>query len=165
MAWQQVFAGLMAGAGPILPQLCLIALAGFALVCPVPGRGPRLLQKLDPWRLFKGTARRSVMARAGGRCEGSVFLIWGRCPDAATEVDHVYPWSRRGPTTPENGQALCRSHNRQKGAMRPPWWYVLALEHRRRKYFPPDIDVRVTGRISASELAHHTIAPRPQVRP
>ena len=103
------------------------------------------------------------MARAGGRCEGAVFLAWGRCPDEATEVDHVYPWSRGGPTIPANGQALCRGHNRSKGAMRPSWWYVLSLEHRRRRYFPSGLEVRVSGKIGARELAQHTVAAKRSV--
>ncbi len=164
MAWDRVLGAFVAAILPMLPQLSLIFLALLALTCPIPGRGPRLFQRLDPWRRFKGEARRTVMARAGGRCEGAVFLGWGRCPDAATEVDHVYPWSRGGPTIPRNGQALCASHNRRKGAMRPPWWYLLSLERRRRRYFPPDEDVQVDGKISASELAEHTVAPRPGVR-
>ncbi len=164
MAWERVLGAFVAGILPMLPQLCLISLAVLVLVCPIPGRGPRLFQRLDPWRRFKGEARRAVMTRAGGRCEGSLFLAWVRCPDDATEVDHVYPWSRGGPTTPANGQALCHGHNRSKGAMRPPWWYVLSLEHRRRGYFPPDEDVQVDGKISASELAEHTVAPKRGVR-
>lgn len=164
MPWERIPEAFLAGILPMLPQLCLIFLALLVLTCPIPGRGPRLFQRQDPWRLFKGDARRAVMARAGGRCEGAVFFGWGRCPDAAIEVDHVYPWSRGGPTITANGQALCRGHNRRKAAMRPPWWYVLSLEHRRRGYFPTDADARVSGKISASELAQHTTAPKRQVR-
>lgn len=162
MDWERVLATFVAVIGPMLPQLCLIFLALLVLTGPIPGTGPRRFQRRDPWRLFKGDARRAVMARAGSRCEGSIFLIWGRCPDEATEVDHVYPWSRGGPTIAGNGQALCRGHNRSKAAMRPPWWYVLTLEHRRRSYFPPGIAVHVNGRISADELAQHTAAPKRQ---
>lgn len=164
MAWERVLGAFVAGVLPMLPQLSLIFLTLLALTCPIPGRGPRLFRGRDPWRRFMGEARRAVMARAGGRCEGAVFFGWGRCPDAATEVDHVYPWSRGGPTIPTNGQALCADHNRRKGAMRPPWWYVLSLERRRRRYFPPDEDVQVDGKISASELAEHTVASKRGVR-
>ncbi len=59
---------------PDAPQLCLMFLAVLALIYPIPGRGPRLFQRLDPWRRFEGEARWAVMARAGGRCEGSPFL-------------------------------------------------------------------------------------------
>ena len=47
-----------------------------------------------------------------------------------------------------NGQALCKAHNRSKGASTPPWWYVLGLERRRRSYFPVDADVRVLAVMS-----------------
>lgn len=164
MPWERIPEAFLAGILPMLPQLCLVFLALLVLTCPIPGRGPRLFQRQDPWRLFKGEARRAVMTHAGGRCEGAVFFGWGRCPDAAAEVDHVYPWSRGGPTIPGNGQALCRGHNRRKAAIRPPWWYVLSLEHRRRSYFPSDADVRVNGKASASELASHTAAPKRAVR-
>ncbi len=70
----------------------------------------------------------------------------------ATEADHVYPWSRGGPTIVSNGQALCSGHNRSKAAMRPAWWYLLSLERRRRTYFPPDADVKVSASMSAADL-------------
>ena len=73
----------------------------------------------------------------------------------ATEVDHVYPHAKGGPTVPSNGQALCSAHNRRKGAMRPPWWYLLGLERRRRSYFPEGADVRVSAVASAEDLAAH----------
>jgi hypothetical protein len=31
------------------------------------------------------------------------------------DADHVSPWSLQGPTTPENCQMLCKTHNRSKG--------------------------------------------------
>lgn len=155
MEWGRLLPTLFAGIAPVLPTLIGIAAVLIVLGCPVPGRGPRLFQRQDPWRRFKYEARRVVMSRAGDRCEGSVFLAWGRCAEAAVEADHVYPWSGGGPTTVSNGQALCRGHNRRKGAWKPPWWYVLSLEHRRRSYFPPATDVRVTAAISAAELAAH----------
>lgn len=164
MTWERILAAFAAAVSPMLPQLSLIFLALLALVCPIPGRGPRLFQRQDPWRRFKGDARRAVMTRAGGRCEGAVFLVWGRCPDKATEVDHVYPWSRCGPTVPANGQALCRGHNSRKGAMRPPWWYVLSLEHRRRRYFPPGAEVRVNGKLRADDLALHAVPAKRAVK-
>lgn len=164
MTWEGILAAFVAGISPMLPQLAAIFVALLALVCPIPGRGPRLFQRRDRWRRFQGDARRAVMARAGGRCEGSVFLAWGRCPDKATEVDHVYPWSRGGPTVPANAQALCHGHNRSKGAMRPAWWYVLSLEHRRRRYFPPGAEVHVKAKLSALELAQHTVAAKREVK-
>lgn len=153
--WVKLLTNAFTTIAPLLPPVIGIFAFVYALVMPMPRRGPRILQKGDPWRRYTGNARRQVMARASNRCEGAVFLAWGRCPDPATEVDHIYPWSRSGPTTPSNGQALCKSHNRSKGAMRPPWWYVLSLEHRRRSYFPPDADIRVNAKMSNAALAEH----------
>lgn len=158
MAWERVITAFFAGLAPVLPQLSLVVLAVLVLTFRIPGRGPRFFQRADPWRRFKGEPRRAVMDRAGGRCEGAIFLAWGRCSERATEVDHVYPHSRGGPTTLANGQALCRSHNRRKGAMRPPWWYLLSLERRRRAYFPSGTDVRVTATITDAELTEHANA-------
>ena len=31
------------------------------------------------------------------------------------DADHVTPWSKQGPTSPENCQMLCKTHNRSKG--------------------------------------------------
>jgi len=156
--WERILVAVLAGLTPVLPQLIGIAALVIVLGCPMPGRGPRMFQAQDPWRLFKYEARRVVMSRAGNRCEGSAFLAWGRCSEVAAEADHVYPWTRGGPTTMRNGQALCRGHNRRKAAMRPPWWYLLALEHRRRSYFPSGTDVRVTASMSAAEREAHTNA-------
>lgn len=141
------------GLRPLLPILIPLGVFAFVLACPLPGRGPELLQRRDPWRGFRFAVRRAVMDRAGDRCEGPVFLAWGRCNSSATEVDHVYPWSRSGPTIVSNGQALCRDHNRRKSNLRPPWWYVLALERRRADYCPPGSEVRVLARMTAGEKA------------
>ena len=93
------------------------------------------------------------MARAAGRCEAGLVLVWGRCRQAATEVDHVYPWSKGGATVVSNGQALCRDHNRRKSNATPPWWYVWSLERRRRAYFPGDADIRVLATMSLKDQA------------
>ena len=151
MDWARVVAALFAGLLPVLPTLLGIGAFLVVIGCPMPGRGPRLFQRQDPWRRFKYESRRVVMSRAGNRCEGAAFLVWGRCAEPAIEADHVYPWSRGGPTTLSNGQALCRGHNRRKGAWKPPWWYLLSLEHRRRSYFPPGTEVRVTASMSAAD--------------
>lgn len=155
MDWLKVLATMFDTIRPMLPPILGIFGMAFVLTAPLPGRGPRFLQKYDPWRRFKGDARRQVMDRAGNRCEGAVFLGWGRCSDPAAEADHIYPWSRSGPTLPSNGQALCTAHNRRKGAMRPPWWYLLSLERRRHSYFPPEADLRVNARARNAELAAH----------
>jgi HNH endonuclease len=162
MDWGRLIPAIVAGLAPVLPQLLAVLAVVLVLRCPMPGRGPRLFQRADPWRLFKYETRRLVMSRAGNRCEGAVFLAWGRCRETATEADHVYPWSRGGPTSPRNGQALCSGHNRHKAAMQPPWWYLLSLENRRRSYFPPGEDVRVSAAMSVAELTSR--AKTPQLR-
>lgn len=122
----------------LVPLLLLVA----ALRFPMLGRGPNSSRR-DPWRGFKYASRAAVLQRAGGLCEAPLFLAWGRCGDPAAEVDHVVPWSGGGPTVVSNGQALCRRHNRSKGALVPPWWYVLGLERRRRGYFPEGAPTQV----------------------
>lgn len=153
MNWEALLSGVLRGLEPVLPWL--IGIAAFALVvgCPLPGRGPGLSRRRDPWRGFKFEARRAVLARAGNRCEAALLLAWVRCQEPSQEVDHIYPWSRAGATVVSNGQALCRSHNRSKSNLTPPWWYVLSLERRRRKYYPTGEDVRVSGSMSAEGRA------------
>ncbi|MBU3995410.1 MAG: HNH endonuclease [Actinobacteria bacterium] len=136
---------------PMAPMLIAMLILWVALATPLPGRGPR--GKSDPWRLFKYGARREVMDRAGGRCEAQLFLMWGRCSEPATEADHIYPWSKGGPTLVSNGQALCRSHNVSKGSTTPPWWRLIGLERRRKTYFPDGSDPRVLARMSDSDRA------------
>lgn len=142
----EMLIGTWRGVEPIVPMLIALVAVLVLLRAPLPGRGPR--GRRDQWRSFKYSARRDVMDRAGGRCEAAMFIVWGRCSGAATDADHVYPWSRGGPTIVSNGQALCREHNTRKGALAPPWWYVLGLERRRRSYFPPGARARVSARMS-----------------
>ncbi|WP_350226914.1 HNH endonuclease [Demequina sediminis] len=141
---------LWATMSPFLPLI--IPAVAFAIVTSFPmlGRGP-VSSRRDPWRGYKYGARATVFERAGGRCEGAVSVAWGRCPDLATEIDHIFPHSKGGPMVVSNGQALCRDHNRRKRDMTPPWWYVLALEKRRRGYFPVGADVRVRAVMSEAE--------------
>ena len=90
----------------------------------------------DQQRRFSGRQRVEIFARAGHRCEQYSWLF-GRC--GATEdlqADHLHPHSRGGSTTVENGQALCRRHNKRKAA-RVPWsWEPNRLARRRVAYFP-----------------------------
>jgi hypothetical protein len=144
---------LLDGLHSMLPLLALIGVPLLFMTFRLPGRGPRIFQRRDPWRGFKFASRRTVLARAGGRCEHALFLVWGRCRAEASEVDHIYPWSRGGPTIVSNGQALCRKHNRRKSNLRPPWWYVLALERRREGYIPASTKTRVLARMNADEVA------------
>lgn len=139
------------GIAPLAPLLATMLVLWLALTVPLPGRGPR--GKRDPWRSFKYGARREVMERAGGRCEAAVILLWGRCDKPATDADHIYPWSKGGPTVIANGQALCRTHNVGKGSRTPPWWMLVGLERRRRSYFPADKNPRVLARMTDHDRA------------
>lgn len=143
--------GVLQAFEPVIPWLAGLAIFWIVVSSPLPGRGPGFFRRRDPWRGFKFAARTSVMTRAGNRCEGSIVLAWGRCRQVATEVDHVYPWCKGGPTVVSNGQALCRDHNRRKSSLTPPWWYVLGLERRRRGYFPVTDDVRIRASMSAAD--------------
>ncbi|MCB2177818.1 MAG: HNH endonuclease [Actinomycetales bacterium] len=152
MNWVTLLGAVFDGLRPFLPLLVGIAAFLTVLRFPMPGRGPGR-QGRDPWRSFKFAARRRVVERAGGRCEATSFLVWGRCNQDAVEVDHVYPWSRGGATIVSNGQALCRHHNRAKSSWPPPWWYIGLLERRRRGYFPADEDVRVSAAMTDADRA------------
>ncbi len=151
--WAGLLGGVVEGIRPMLPWLILLSVVLLVVACPMPGRGPGLFPRRDPWRGFRFEARRAVLSRAGNRCEAALFLAWGRCPHPAEEVDHVYPWSRGGATVVPNGQALCSSHNRAKSNLVPPWWYVLSLERRRRSYGPPGADVRISGAMGEPDRA------------
>jgi hypothetical protein len=150
---QQFFKALFTGVKPFLPLLLALLAIGLVLATPLPGRGPGWPPRRDPWRGFKFDARRAVLARAGGRCEAALFVIWGRCGRQANEADHVYPWSKGGATVVSNGQALCTRHNKAKSNRTPPWWYLLGLERRRRAYFPSDTDVRVRAAMRSTDRA------------
>lgn len=149
----QIAEGALSQLGPVAPWLAIAAIVVTFLRFPMPGRGAGLFASRDPWRLFKYDARRLVMDRAGGRCEESLVLLWGRCRRAAEQADHIYPWSRGGATVPSNGQALCARCNRSKSNTRPAWWYILGLERRRQGYFPPGEAVRVSASMTAADRA------------
>jgi 5-methylcytosine-specific restriction endonuclease McrA len=90
----------------------------------------------DPQRRFSRRERAEIFARAGDRCEQHSWLF-GRCGvSEGLQADHIHPHSRGGATVIENGQALCRRHNKQKSA-RVPWnWELARLARRREVYFP-----------------------------
>ena len=129
----------------VVAVVLLVVLIAF--VAPLPGRGPGSIRR-HPWTVYKLQLRDRVLERAGGRCEAPLFLAWGRCANEATEGSHVYPYARGGPTFLSNAQALCARHFRRRSRMRPPWWYLLTLENRRRGYFPEGEEVRVYARMA-----------------
>ena len=91
----------------------------------------------DPQRRFSGFDRAEIFARAGNRCEQHSWLF-GRCGESeGLQADHIHPHSRGGATAVENGQALCRRHNKQKSARVPLNWELARLARRRGAYFPP----------------------------
>jgi hypothetical protein len=94
-------------------------------------------------RRFSMAQYRTIMNRAGWRCEHH-GLILGRCKATDNlEADHVQPHARGGQTALENGQALCRFHNSMKGAWVPSLWSIWSLQRRRHDYFPDWADVHV----------------------
>ncbi|WP_310942084.1 DEAD/DEAH box helicase family protein [Streptomyces sp. gCLA4] len=66
--------------------------------------------KRDPQRFFSPEQRSILYEHAEGRCQVcSVALSDG------WHADHMIPWADGGPTTVENGQALCSVCNAKKG--------------------------------------------------
>jgi 5-methylcytosine-specific restriction endonuclease McrA len=112
----------------------------------------------DPQRRFSGFERAEIFARAGNRCEQHSWLF-GRCRETeGLQADHVHPHSRGGATVIENGQALCRRHNKQKSA-RVPWnWELTRLARRREAYFPPGTPGAVVRR-RQTDAGTHTLRP------
>ena len=100
----------------------------------------------DAQRRFSSSQRALILSRAGHRCERRSWL-YGRCTETdALQADHVHPHSRGGATTVENGQALCRRHNKQKAA-RVPWnWELARLARQRQAYFPTGMETVVVRR-------------------
>ena len=58
-------------------------------------------------RLFTGASREAIFLRRR-KC------IWPGCSVLTCEADHRVPWSEGGTTSPDNGDPLCRKHNRFK---------------------------------------------------
>ena len=69
--------------------------------------------KQAPSRYVSAPVRRLVFRRAQGRCE--YHFNGRRCSSRyALEVDHIVPVGKQGPSTLENLQLLCRTHNAHK---------------------------------------------------
>lgn len=84
----------------------------------------------DPRRLFSSAQRRQIFLKAHGQCEYPRFML-GRCPEDATEADHIFPWSLGGKTDVDNGSALCKKHNLHKSNRIPSRRYKRALQRNR----------------------------------
>ena len=63
-------------------------------------------------RDFSPRQRQEIYNKSGGKCQ----LCSTAISMNAFEADHITPWSLGGPTTVENGQALCRPCNQNKSA-------------------------------------------------
>jgi hypothetical protein len=60
-------------------------------------------------RLFTGSSREAIFLRRR-KC------IWPGCSALTCEADHRRPWAEDGTTSPDNGDPLCRKHNRYKAS-------------------------------------------------
>ncbi|MFE5795557.1 DEAD/DEAH box helicase family protein [Streptomyces sp. NPDC056503] len=66
--------------------------------------------ELDPQRFFSSQQRQVLYSLAEGCCE-----LCGKELVSGWNADHRIPWIAGGPTTVENGQALCAGCNNKKG--------------------------------------------------
>jgi uncharacterized protein DUF222/HNH endonuclease len=66
-------------------------------------------------RFFTGATRRAIEVR-DRQCQHEFCDM---CVDEC-EIDHIVPWSQGGLTEQENGQVLCRYHNRLRYERPPP---------------------------------------------
>jgi hypothetical protein len=69
-------------------------------------------------RLFTGSSREAIFLRRR-KC------IWPGCSALTCEADHRKPWSEGGTTSPDNGDPLCRKHNRYKASA----GYTTTIDH------------------------------------
>lgn len=81
----------------------------------------------DRQRIFTPEQRRYIHRRAGYRCEHHWVGVLRCRKRARLEADHIMPWSRGGRTSLDNGQSLCRRHNRSKSNRIPSMAYRLRL--------------------------------------
>ncbi len=126
-----------------IPTVAIVGgvVAALAILVKLASR-QRGIEWRDPQRAFSPAQRRAIFDRCDGRCEHH-SLILGRCRAAATQADHIYPWSLGGDTSLANGAGLCARHNRMKSNHIPSGWYIRRLENARKSYFPPGEPVEV----------------------
>lgn len=78
------------------------------------------LDKLDPQRGFTYLQRIQIYRKHKGICQACLAEGLGQedatVPWNVFEADHLTPHSKGGKTTIENGQVLCRRHNRSLGS-------------------------------------------------
>ncbi|HWU32851.1 MAG TPA: HNH endonuclease signature motif containing protein [Marmoricola sp.] len=98
-----------------------------------PGRVSVSKRHRDPQRWFTHDQKREILRRSGHRCEAT--YLGRRCAHTTDlQADHVIPWAAGGPTTVANGQALCRTCNREKSNRVPSSRQVRKLDERRTHY-------------------------------
>ncbi|HEX2072300.1 MAG TPA: HNH endonuclease [Geodermatophilus sp.] len=120
-----------------LEHLVLGLLVAFAVLAALRDK-LRVGGSRDPIRRFSGAEKAEILARAGHRCEH--HGLSGRCSQReGLEADHAHPHSRGGWTSVDNGQALCRRHNKAKRARVPSNGELRRLAQRRTAYFPPGV--------------------------
>jgi hypothetical protein len=78
-----------------------------ALIERVVFDGPSRVIDLGRARRFTGATRRALDVADRGCTHQGCDLAAERC-----QGDHIQPWSRGGPTDPDNGQLRCAYHNR-----------------------------------------------------
>jgi superfamily II DNA or RNA helicase len=79
----------------------------------------------DLQRLFNSKQRQELYIESGAKCQ-----LCGDVLERGWHADHVVPFSKGGPTTLDNGQALCRKCNLAKGDANPILlreWQIEAL--------------------------------------
>jgi hypothetical protein len=76
--------------------------------------GPSRVTELGRARSFVGAARRAVEL-AHRQCTGPGCHV----PADQCQIDHIWRYSDGGPTTPDNGRAMCGPHNRDRERPRP----------------------------------------------
>ncbi len=69
-------------------------------------------QPTDPQRWFTPEQRQEIWDKSGGKCQSCGMQL----SRTNFHADHINPHSNGGPTTTENGQALCVECNIKKGA-------------------------------------------------
>lgn len=57
--------------------------------------------------------RRRILKRDGWKCQREI-ATGGKCPELATDVDHIVPASQGGGDNDANLESLCRWHHNQK---------------------------------------------------
>lgn len=114
----------------------LVAVA-IIVVLLTPGGQPRK----DPQRAFTAQQRYTGFHRAGRQCEFSTPWFT-RCTRTATHADHFFPHTKGGASSLRNLVAACATHNLRKGAKMPHPYTRLAIEYRRRNYFPKGTPVK-----------------------